>query len=206
MQEIKVLSAYRKSLRERILDTAMCLFTERGIRAVKMDDIAHALSISKRTLYEIYDNKEQVLLEGSNRLREAHQRQMEADIGRDANVMDIVLYIYRLKIEEFHRVNPLFYSDLGRYPKLLESFRSERERTRQQFLDFMQQGVSEGYFRSDINFELVGKLFEVQSDYMMKLELYRSYPIEELFRNMLMVSLRGICTKKGVEKLDTFLA
>ena len=38
-------------------------FAEKGIRAVKMDDIARMLTISKRTLYEIYPNKEELLLE-----------------------------------------------------------------------------------------------------------------------------------------------
>ena len=57
MQEIKDLTPYRQSLRDRILDAAMILFAKHGIRAVKMDDVSHALSISKRTLYELYDNK-----------------------------------------------------------------------------------------------------------------------------------------------------
>jgi len=50
-------SAYRKELRARLLDTAMKAFSTYGIKAVKMDYIAQTLGISKRTLYEIYDNK-----------------------------------------------------------------------------------------------------------------------------------------------------
>ena len=54
MQEIKETTAYKKSLKGRIMETAMKAFAERGVKAVKMDDIAQMLSISKRTLYEIY--------------------------------------------------------------------------------------------------------------------------------------------------------
>ena len=57
MQEIKDLNAYRTSLKDKILEAAMDAFTKNGIRAVKMDDIAMSLSISKRTLYEIYGGK-----------------------------------------------------------------------------------------------------------------------------------------------------
>lgn len=55
---------YRQQLREKILQTSMAEFMSKGIRAVKMDDIAASLGISKRTLYEIYSNKEELLLEG----------------------------------------------------------------------------------------------------------------------------------------------
>lgn len=58
------LTPYRQELRERILKAAMSEFFEKGIKAIKMDDIARRLSISKRTVYEIYSNKEELLLEG----------------------------------------------------------------------------------------------------------------------------------------------
>ena len=51
-------NTYRSELRERILAIATQMFTTRGIRKVKMDDIANRLKISKRTLYEVYQNKE----------------------------------------------------------------------------------------------------------------------------------------------------
>ena len=62
MQKINVSTQYRKELRERIPDVAITFFQQKGIKAVKMDDIATILQISKRTLYEIYDNKEDLLL------------------------------------------------------------------------------------------------------------------------------------------------
>lgn len=60
-------SIYRETLKGKILTAAMAAFTKKGIKAVKMDDIAAALSISKRTLYELYENKEDLLLEGIKR-------------------------------------------------------------------------------------------------------------------------------------------
>lgn len=54
---------YRIELPEKILNIAMQEFLHRGIKSVKMDDIANLSGISKRTLYEIYSNKEELLLE-----------------------------------------------------------------------------------------------------------------------------------------------
>ena len=206
MQEIKDLTPYRQSLRDRILDAAMILFAKHGIRAVKMDDVSHALSISKRTLYELYDNKEQVLLEGVKKYRKKRHEEFLQEVERSKDVMDIILYIYRIKMEAFQLVNPNFYSDLARYPNILASIERDHDEQHKQFMDFMQRGISEGYFRSDLNYDLIGRLFEALGRYMMENELYRSYSMEELFRNMIFVTLRGFCTKKGVDKLDTFFS
>ena len=206
MQEIKDLTPYRQSLRDRILDAAMILFAKHGIRAVKMDDVSHALSISKRTLYELYDNKEQVLLEGVKKYRKKRHEEFLQEVERSKDIMDIILYIYRIKMEAFQLVNPNFYSDLARYPNILASIERDHDEQHKQFMDFMQRGISEGYFRSDLNYDLIGRLFEALGRYMMENELYRSYSMEELFRNMIFVTLRGFCTKKGVDKLDTFFS
>ena len=59
-------TAYRKELREKILKTAMAEFMQRGLKAVKMDDIAKKMVMSKRTLYEIFADKEELLYECVN--------------------------------------------------------------------------------------------------------------------------------------------
>ena len=177
MQEIKVLSPYRQALRDRILDTAIRLFIQHGVRSVKMDDVARELTISKRTLYEIYDNKEQVLFESIRKYRLRRRQELENTVRESANVMDIILYIYREKIKEFQLVNPLFYSDLGRYPKILESFQQDHQEQQQQFMAFMERGVSEGYFRKEVKPELVARLFDALGKYVMEQQLFLSYTI-----------------------------
>lgn len=64
MEQQDLQSNYRRDLKERILTVAMQAFKLRGIRNVRMDDIATTLGISKRTIYEIYSNKEELLLDG----------------------------------------------------------------------------------------------------------------------------------------------
>lgn len=68
------LNDYRQELKERILELAMQEFSLRGLRDIKMDDMAHKLRISKRTLYEIYADKESLLLEGLQRHRQKWNR------------------------------------------------------------------------------------------------------------------------------------
>jgi len=204
MEETRHISAYRQSLREKILDKAMEAFVAHGIRAVKMDDIAQSLGISKRTLYEIYENKEVLLTEGLKKAKAEEERRLSAIVAESGSVMDVLLYVYRRRVEEFSLVNPAFYADMARYPQLIEYLEADKERHRQRMLDFLRRGVEEGYFRGDIDYVLTMKAFEAVSDLVMTQQLYRTYTMRDLFSNILFVMLRGICTKRGVDVIDQF--
>ena len=56
-------ASQRVELRERIITAATEAFTSKGIKSITMDDIAAALGISKRTLYEVFSDKESLLKE-----------------------------------------------------------------------------------------------------------------------------------------------
>ena len=62
----------RLELRERIVDTALQSFVTHGIKSITMDDIAAALGISKRTLYEVFADKETLLMECLRRAQDEH--------------------------------------------------------------------------------------------------------------------------------------
>ena len=115
-QSSKPISSYRQSLKERILETAMNSFAERGIKAVKMDDIANALSVSKRTLYEIYTNKEDLLFEGIKQLHRQKREELKRILDESSNVMDVILAVYRQKAEEFRQTNEVYLSLFGMDP------------------------------------------------------------------------------------------
>ena len=204
MQQIKETTTYRQALKHRILETSMAAFAERGIRAVKMDDIASRLGISKRTLYEVYDDKEQLLFEGVRKYDRLRKESM-SEYARQAgvSVMDIILEAYRRHAETNRSVNPQFYIDIQKYPCIVRYLKEERERTRDEFMQFLCRGMSEGYFRRDIDFRLIAHLFEAIGSYTMgNAQLLHEYTFEQLFNGMLLVPLRGFCTEKGIEVLD----
>ena len=61
-------------LKERIVDTALRLFTDLGIKSVRMDDIASVCGISKRTLYEQFTDREHLVRQAI----ETYVKQQEA--------------------------------------------------------------------------------------------------------------------------------
>ena len=201
MQEKKTITAYKRGLREVILKTAMKAFAEKGIRAVKMDDIADRLAISKRTMYEIYATKEELLYEGVKAFREKRKEKF-MELAKEKDLMEILLKVYHVRVEEANATNPLFYDDLVKYPRVLRYLNREKKNSREDMMLFFERGVQEGYFRDDINYELAMHLFEALGRYIQEERLYNKYSIKEIFRGMPLVLLRGLCTEKGIEKLQ----
>lgn len=205
MQKKENTSVYRQALKGKVLETAMTMFASNGIKAVTMDDIARSLNISKRTLYELYRNKEILLLEGIKMHVKKRELEMKTFMKGRKNVMDIILKVYRIKVEEFRRTSPVFYDDLERYPKVMANLEKNREENRAQFAAFLSKGVREGYFRDDIDNELVTILFDTIGQLFMQKRLYAHFSIESVLNNIMFISLRGICTNKGIKVLDKFL-
>ena len=201
MQEKKTITAYKRGLREVILKTAMKAFAEKGIRAVKMDDIAESLAISKRTMYEIYATKEELLYEGVKAFREKRKEKF-MELAKEKDLMEILLKVYHVRVEEANATNPLFYDDLVKYPRVLRYLNREKKNSREDMMLFFERGVQEGYFRDDINYELAMHLFEALGRYIQEERLYNKYSIKEIFRGMPLVLLRGLCTEMGIEKLQ----
>jgi len=205
MQETRHLSTYKEGLKSQILQFAMKMFAQQGIRAVKMDDVASSLAISKRTLYELYENKELLLLEGMKLHHRQRSEQVEKMVAGCENVMEIMLKMYRMKVEEFRQTNPAFYSDIKRFPLVMQYLEQENVKSRSKFQQFIERGVREGYFRSELNYGLVERLFDVMGRHIMESQLYRDYTIEDIFLSFIFISLRGLCTEKGVTALDNML-
>lgn len=205
MQETKPISAYKQGLRSKIIETALKDFRSRGIRAVTMDDVAAELKISKRTLYEIFGTKEEVLSECVMKYFEDRRLNLEVQIAHCKNVMEIVMVFIRKKIDEIHHTNPQFYADMAQYPQLAVYLKEQKERIRKESAKFFERGKQEGFFREEINQELVSVLFEAVNKYVMETRLYQQYSFEEIFKNLAVLTLRGICTDKGLKLLDKLL-
>ncbi len=199
MQEItKDLTDYRLALKERILETAMAAFGRKGVKAVKMDDIAAALSISKRTLYEIYGDKETLLYEGISKREKQCREHLQTYAEQGHNVMEILQEAYRENNNASRDVCLAFYEDLHRYPKVEQYIRESRAGKRKEVLDFMHLGVQQGFFRPDIDYGLFILLFESLTDTIVREKLLSAHSMDELFFHFFLIPLRGICTDQGL--------
>lgn len=104
-------TAARLELRERILETARGSFSTHGIKSITMDDIAASLGISKRTLYEVFPDKETLLEECIQKGREEAEVFLKEVLANSANVLEVLLKCYQRSIEKFHATNKKFFEE-----------------------------------------------------------------------------------------------
>ena len=206
MKKLNHPTEYRKELRGRILEVAMQDFIQRGIRAVKMDDIAGSLGISKRTLYEIFPNKESLLLEGIRLKQAMGEEEMAKYVTeKNPNTMDIIMKFYHMQMEELSSLPLTFITEISRYPLVTEFLRKKHQKSEENANRFFLRGVKEGYFRSDVDYELISRLGEGMTQNAIARQLYFQYEPQYIFRNIIFLFLRGFCTQKGLEYIDNTL-
>lgn len=192
----------KQELRLRILETAIGLFKVKGIKSVRMDDIARQLSISKRTLYEMYDNKEQLLYEGIVHENEMTNKKLNDFRKQAHNEMELVLMVLQMKLRELENVSPSFYSELNKYKSVKAFLQESFKENRSQSLSFFTRGVEKGFFREGLNYDILVKMSDAQMNYVMQNRMYEHYPLKDIFVTLVNTQLRGICTEKGLKILE----
>ncbi|MBR5729654.1 MAG: TetR/AcrR family transcriptional regulator [Prevotella sp.] len=197
------ISTYRQELRQKILQTAMRLFKEQGVRNVKMDDISAIIGISKRTLYEIYENKEELLLEGLKFAQEQKSRELlEFVSAENRNEIEVMVKFVKMQMEDMNETNPLFYVEIRRYKRVVDFMVEYHEQKRQNKMEFLRKGVEHGYFVDGLNYDIVHEMGTAIINHVMEAKLYERYPIQEIFHNYVSVLMRGYCTEKGIAELE----
>lgn len=196
----------RAELRQRIIVTALEAFMEKGIKAVRMDDIAKRLNISKRTLYEVFEDKKQLIYECIT-YKHMQELALQEKLNRQAgNVLERVFIEMVTSIETFNKTSPDFYRDLQKYPRFIELKNEQIEKNRFKAVKFLEKGKKQGLFRSDVRFDLILDLLHLQLEYTFEKQLDSKYDIKEIFYYIVVTLFRGCATAKGLQVINDFLA
>lgn len=195
----------RLELRNKIIETADKAFSENGIKVVTMDDIATSLSISKRTLYETFADKETLLRECVLKRQEEMVVFLCETMRNAKNVLEVILLCYLKSIERFHNTNKQFFEDIKKYPRVHELLKGYRQKDVDGTVAFFKQGVAQGIFREDVNFEIVNLLVHEQLDLLMNSDLCKKYSFIEVYESIMFTYLRGISTIEGAKMLEDFI-
>ena len=174
-------ASQRAELRERILVTATEAFASKGIKSITMDDIAAALGISKRTLYEVFSDKESLLKECILKAQSDREAYLQEVYEQSHNVLEVILAVFQKSIEVFHQTNKRFFEDIKKYPKVYSLMRDRQDSDSEKTMSFFKAGVEQGIFRSDVNFGIVNMLVKEQFDVLLNTDICNEYPFIEVY-------------------------
>ncbi len=192
-------------MRSKIIDKASLAFAKEGIRNVHMDSIATSLGISKRTVYELFKDKECLLLEVLRLHHKEMNDYMTEVTSKADNVLEAIFIFYKRRSRELCDLNPLFLRDLRRYPKVVEFIHATQRTENAVASQYFRLGVKQGIFRDDINFEIINQAMSMLFDMVVYSDITEQYPLHDIFKEAIFLHMRGISTPKGMMMVDSFL-
>ena len=192
-------------LKERIIEEASQLFFQKGIKSITMSDIASHLGISKRTLYEVFKDKEELLEVCIERSSKEAEEKMKNLINESENVIDAMMRIYAKHLNDRQKINKSLVHDLRKYhPRLYKKIECKQKEETNTFIPLFEKGVEQGLLRSDLNFEILIWLLKAQFKMVIDSDFIptNKYSPEEFVSAIILNFIRGIATPKGHEIID----
>lgn len=187
--------------KERIKQQAHTLIMRYGIRSVSMDDIANGLGISKKTIYQFYSDKDE-LVKAVVEDMISHSRDLcTRDIAGSGNAVHEIFLALKMIGELFKSMNPSLLFDMQKYhPAAFLMF----QKYRSEFLyntvkDNLVRGISEDLYRSDLKIDLVAR-FRLESmliPFSPEFQSQFRYTLTEMQEELLELYLFSVVNAKG---------
>jgi AcrR family transcriptional regulator len=182
------------------------LYHKYGIKSVTMDDVARELNVSKKTLYQCVTDKEDLV----RKVIQLEFNQAEKDIFKvleiETNALEIsykISEIMRKKINEYPSTAEY---DLRKYyPEIYKDYKiKQREKMIDSFMSNMKLGISQGFFRDDLKPEIIARIqvFRIESRSEEMFQDLKDISPDDIFKEVFIYHLRGICSKKGIDYLE----
>jgi AcrR family transcriptional regulator len=194
--------------RQRILEESATMFRTYGIRAVTMDMLANQMGISKRTIYEVFKDKDE-LLKGVLKWMTKKQRVLiDHTLDESENVIEAIFKILDIMTEHLRNMSPAFRFDMKRFhndlvKKLKETGEFPYYKENKEIII---RGINQGIFRENIDIEITDKCMQEvirmtnDNDVLSADDFINEKVIRDFYINY----LRGISTQKGLDLINFY--
>jgi TetR/AcrR family transcriptional regulator, cholesterol catabolism regulator len=190
-----------QDIKDRILKGATELFMRYGIRSVSMDDVARHLSMSKKTLYHYFADKDEIVTMVATFHMEKDREQFETFHLSAANAIDELVKISSCLKKDFQKMNPTLLFDMQKYHAAAwGAWLSHKQKyIKESIIRNLKQGVAEGFFRSEINHEVLAivRLETIQATFDGQVFPPANFNLAEVHIQLFEHFVYGILTDKG---------
>lgn len=196
-------------VKDYIIQESDKLFCQYGFKSVTMDDIAKHLGMSKKTIYQHFKDKDELV----NILIKDKLTTQDCTMDFSAkNAKDAVEEIF-FAIGNMHELltgmNPKLFYDLQKYhPKAWLYFKNFREKKLGKVIsENLERGIKEGFYRKEINIDILTQMRLAQVDIIFNQHDHyttNKYTIAQVMIELTEHFLHGICNQKGTEQINQY--
>lgn len=183
------------------------IYSRYGIKSITMDDLARDLGISKKTLYLHFKDKKDVVRKVVHHLIDSQKCGIKEVMETpQTNAIDKLMMITRFFSESLRNSNASLTYDLQKYYQDVweEVVEFKREEVYQHIMKNITDGIKEGLYRTDINYEIIARV------YVSRMEMYNTelweplnkYDLQEVFHTLFVYHIRGIANIAGYQYLE----
>ena len=194
-------------LRERIVEGAAHLFKMYGTKSVTMDSLASHIGVSKRTIYEVFADKDDLLEAVLQNMAGKQPDLLNRILEESDNAIDAIFKLLEINRDHFQTMSPAFQSDLKKYHAEVLMKKADKYEMPgyKENIKIVERGINEKLFRQDINPVLVNVCLYSLGKMIMDNDLYpfETFTRKEVIKNVFINYLRGISTPEGLEMISS---
>ncbi len=201
------------SIKKRVIEQSTKLFVEQGIKSIRMDDIASHMGISKRTLYEIFGDKESLISECLRSHFERMDREFqEYTGGKDGSIALLVAVLENW--DNWVDTNSVLIPGIKKfYPHLfIEIAESRNEEGLRKLRTMICGGIAEGVFLPEVNPDIAVSIFTsamygitMRDDVKCSGLPASEVSLTDAYKYIMIYFFRGISTDMGIRQIDAYL-
>lgn len=191
--------------RAEVLEATLRLMKQRGLKNLTMDGLAADRIMSKRTLYEMFGSKHDLITAAIDCLHQKLGRESERIYQEAKNAIVALAGIFRLHNRMISEFTVDFFRDIDTlYPEIGDYYTERARSSRQELQRVFERGMEEGVFRRDVNHALLAQMLRVQMDAIKRDEKHvcGEFALEDVIFNIHIGFLRSIASARGNEELD----
>jgi AcrR family transcriptional regulator len=190
---------------QNIIDQAIQLFTQYGVKSLTMDDLARHMGVSKKTLYQVVTDKADLVSRTIKYYIDQDVCELEKVHEESENAIEEMFMIAQRVSEHLKQMHPSIIYDLEKYyPKAFKTFQEYKVRDIQGCVARnIRDGIEQGLYRDNINIPIVTGLYIGRMDLIFDQQLFPSskYSPKDVYFEAIRYHIRGIASEKGIEYL-----
>lgn len=188
--------------RQKYVDKAIVVFKKEGLR-LTLDEVADKMGITKKTLYNHFSSKDELLHECITCLIVELKTSMAVMTDENLDALTAMRKGFEALSVFFYALSPIFFYDMKKlYPDMASTEHTAGFGVfRQRVVENLQKGIKEQTYRSDLNVELVSQYFtfSIFGFFISKVVISTEYSAKDYFKTMLDYNLRALVSEKGKE-------
>lgn len=178
---------------EKLQAKALALFSRYGVRSVNMDELAFHMGVSKRTLYQLFSSKEELIQSLFEAFRHDWEASVEKILQMPKNSTPRLIAFYKLRYDYAVKLSPTFLSQASKfYPGINSYIQEVRVQIKAVHQELLSDASTAGLIRKPFNVDMIAESHELVLDFIIERLNVPTLKREQVCQHLIFAEMAGI--------------